>query len=76
MRQVECLLTLVIRMPCESVRATASATSADAAYDRLCADGVAFGSSPADQEWGMHHAWLRDPDGYRLSISSPNMGAG
>ncbi len=42
----------------------------DAAYDRLSALGVSFESPPADTEWGARHAWLSDPDGYRLSIYS------
>jgi catechol 2,3-dioxygenase-like lactoylglutathione lyase family enzyme len=28
-------------------------------------------TEPSDQEWGARHAWLHDPDGYRLSIWSP-----
>jgi catechol 2,3-dioxygenase-like lactoylglutathione lyase family enzyme len=48
----------------------------DATYRQLQAVGVGFESAPADQEWGMRHAWLRDPDGYRISISSPNQRAG
>jgi catechol 2,3-dioxygenase-like lactoylglutathione lyase family enzyme len=46
----------------------------DATYRRLQAAGVFFESAPADQEWGMRHAWLRDADGYRVSIYSPNTG--
>lgn len=46
----------------------------DSAHARLTAAGIAFAAAPADQEWGMRHAWLRDPDGYRLSICSPNTG--
>jgi catechol 2,3-dioxygenase-like lactoylglutathione lyase family enzyme len=42
----------------------------DAEYARLTAAGVPFEGSPADQEWGARHAWLRDPDGRRLSIFS------
>lgn len=44
----------------------------DAAYARLVAAGVPFDTSPEDQEWGARHAWLRDPDGYRLSLFSPS----
>lgn len=32
--------------------------------------GIAL-TEPSDQEWGARHAWLHDPDGYRLSIWSP-----
>lgn len=42
----------------------------DAAYRRLCDAGVRFETSPQDQPWGARHAWLHDPDGYRLSIYS------
>lgn len=43
----------------------------DAAYERLSAAGVTFDTRPEDQEWGARHAWLRDPDGYRLSLYTP-----
>ncbi len=43
----------------------------DAAYDRLRAAGITFDSRPEDQPWGARHVWLRDPDGYRLSLSGP-----
>jgi catechol 2,3-dioxygenase-like lactoylglutathione lyase family enzyme len=42
----------------------------DRAYAELSARGVRFDGPPEDQEWGARHAWLRDPDGYRLSIYS------
>ena len=42
----------------------------DAAYRRLTAAGVVFATEPEDQEWGARHAWLTDPDGYRLSLFS------
>lgn len=42
----------------------------DAAFERLGAAGVTFDAAPADQPWGARHAWLTDPDGYRLSIWS------
>jgi catechol 2,3-dioxygenase-like lactoylglutathione lyase family enzyme len=32
--------------------------------------GIAV-TEPSDQDWGARHAWLHDPDGYRLSIWSP-----
>ena len=48
----------------------------DARFEALRDAGVAFDAAPADQEWGMRHAWLRDPSGYRLSIYSPNTGSG
>jgi predicted enzyme related to lactoylglutathione lyase len=43
--------------------------------DATCRDleeaGYKVGTPPADQDWGMRHAWLLDPNGYRISISSP-----
>jgi catechol 2,3-dioxygenase-like lactoylglutathione lyase family enzyme len=42
----------------------------DAAYGALSAEGVRFAGPPADTPWGRRHAWLTDPDGYRLSIYS------
>jgi catechol 2,3-dioxygenase-like lactoylglutathione lyase family enzyme len=42
----------------------------DQTYREMSEDGVAFESPPADMPWGARHAWLRDPDGYRLSIYS------
>ena len=32
--------------------------------------GVAV-TEPSDQDWGARHAWLHDPDGYRVSVWSP-----
>jgi hypothetical protein len=29
-----------------------------------------FATAPQDMPWGMRHAWLEDPDGYRLSMYS------
>ena len=42
----------------------------DAAHRRLTEAGVVFATEPEDQDWGARHAWLTDPDGYRLSIFS------
>jgi catechol 2,3-dioxygenase-like lactoylglutathione lyase family enzyme len=42
----------------------------DRRYEQLLAKGVRFTGPPQDQEWGARHAWLFDPDGYRLSIYS------
>jgi catechol 2,3-dioxygenase-like lactoylglutathione lyase family enzyme len=42
----------------------------DRRYEELLAKGVRFTEPPEDQEWGARHAWLSDPDGYRLSIYS------
>ncbi|MFI5255280.1 MAG: VOC family protein [Candidatus Limnocylindrales bacterium] len=42
----------------------------DALASDLRAAGIAV-TEPSDQPWGARHAWLHDPDGYRLSIFSP-----
>ena len=42
----------------------------DATYARLRDQGVDFDGPPTDQPWGNRHCWLRDPDGYRLSLYS------
>ncbi len=42
----------------------------DALATTLRQAGVSV-TEPSDQEWGARHAWLHDPDGYRLSIWSP-----
>src|SRR5262249_30018983 len=35
---------------------------------RLAEQGVSFDQEPEDMAWGWRHAYLRDPDGHRLSI--------
>jgi uncharacterized glyoxalase superfamily protein PhnB len=42
----------------------------DAVYQKLAALGHHFEAPPADMPWGARHAWLKDPDGYPLSIYS------
>jgi catechol 2,3-dioxygenase-like lactoylglutathione lyase family enzyme len=42
----------------------------DALYEVLMGLGHRFEAEPADMPWGARHAWLTDPDGYRLSIYS------
>jgi catechol 2,3-dioxygenase-like lactoylglutathione lyase family enzyme len=42
----------------------------DAVAMRLRDLGIEIEESPADQPWGARHAWLRDPDGRRMSIYS------
>lgn len=42
----------------------------DAVYRRLRECGQEFDADPEDMPWGARHAWLTDPDGYRLSIYS------
>ena len=43
----------------------------DSRYRELVAAGVTFDGPPKDQPWSARHAWLSDPDGYRLSIFTP-----
>jgi YD repeat-containing protein len=42
----------------------------DASVRRIGEFGIAIEEGPADQPWGARHAWLRDPDGRRISIHS------
>jgi lactoylglutathione lyase len=46
----------------------------DAWYRRLVARGVPFTRGPEDMPWGARHAFLHDPDGYRLSLYTPAPG--
>jgi catechol 2,3-dioxygenase-like lactoylglutathione lyase family enzyme len=43
----------------------------DVWHRRLSAQRASFTQAPADMPWGARHAFLRDPDGYRLSIYTP-----
>jgi catechol 2,3-dioxygenase-like lactoylglutathione lyase family enzyme len=40
----------------------------DSVCRRLAERGVTFDRGPEDMGWGWRHAYLRDPDGHRLSI--------
>jgi catechol 2,3-dioxygenase-like lactoylglutathione lyase family enzyme len=42
----------------------------DATAARLRELGIDIIEGPADQPWGARHAWLRDPDGRRMSVYS------
>lgn len=42
----------------------------DAVAERLTSLGIEIEEGPADQPWQARHAWLRDPDGRRMSIYS------
>ncbi len=44
----------------------------DVAFAQLRAAGIEL-TAPTDQRSGGRHAWLHDPDGYRLSIYSPSV---
>ena len=45
--------------------------SVDAIADRIKARGWTLDSQPEDKPWGARMFRLRDPDGYKLSITSP-----
>ncbi len=42
----------------------------DATIERLKSFDIEIEEGPADQPWQARHAWLRDPDGRRMSIYS------
>jgi len=48
-----------------------TAQDVDAVARRIRAAGGTLDTEPADMPWGTRAFRLRDPDGYRLSISSP-----
>ncbi len=50
--------------------------SADEAYARLKAKGVALQSEPQDQYWGVRNFYFRDPDGYTIECAQPLVKAG
>lgn len=39
-----------------------------AEFERLRAQGVTVLSEPAQQPWGLHEAWITDPDGVRIAL--------
>jgi uncharacterized glyoxalase superfamily protein PhnB len=45
--------------------------SIDAIADRVRANGGQLDTEPADMPWGARVFRLRDPDGFKLSVSSP-----
>ncbi len=45
--------------------------SIDALAQGITARGAALETEPADMPWGVRMFRLRDPDGYKLAISSP-----
>ncbi len=55
---------------CAGIEIVIQVDDVDQRYEQMRAAGVEFESAPADQPWGARHAWLRDPDGCRLSIFS------
>jgi catechol 2,3-dioxygenase-like lactoylglutathione lyase family enzyme len=42
----------------------------DKFYKKLSATGVAFDQPPTDMPWGARHAFLTDPNGYRVGLYS------
>lgn len=48
-----------------------TAQSIDDIANRIKAHGGKLDTEPADMPWGVRMFRLRDPDGYKLSISSP-----
>lgn len=54
----------------EGPELTVRVDDVDACVDRLRALGVEIEEEPADQPWQARHAWLRDPDGRRMSVYS------
>jgi catechol 2,3-dioxygenase-like lactoylglutathione lyase family enzyme len=48
-----------------------TAQSIDAIADRVRANGGQLDTEPADMPWGARVFRLRDPDGFKLSVSSP-----
>ena len=59
-----------VRIGADGVELVIRVPNVDAAYARLTDAGVSFETPPIDTDWGVRHAWLRDPTGYRLSIYS------
>jgi catechol 2,3-dioxygenase-like lactoylglutathione lyase family enzyme len=58
------------RASAEGPEITVRVEDVDAVAERLQTFGVEIIEGPADQPWGARHAWLRDPDGRRMSIYS------
>lgn len=61
------------RVSAEGPEITVRVGDVEAFADRLRALGVEIEEDPSDQPWGARHAWLRDPDGRRMSIYSTDM---
>lgn len=52
----------------------ASAADVDAAAARIAAAGGTLVSEPADRPWGARMFVFRDPDGFKLGVSTPLAG--
>ncbi len=49
----------------------AGAADVDAAAARIAAAGGTLLSEPADREWGVRMFQFKDPDGFKLGVSTP-----
>ncbi len=58
------------RVSAEGPEITLRVDDVDAAVERLKSFDIEIEEAPADQPWQARHAWLRDPDGRRMSIYS------
>ena len=58
------------RVSPEGPEITLRVDDVDAVVVRLKSLGVEIEEEPSDQPWRARHAWLRDPDGRRMSIYS------
>lgn len=52
----------------------AGAADVDAAASRIASAGGELLSEPADQPWGVRMFQFRDPDGFKLGVSTPLAG--
>lgn len=52
----------------EGLRLYFEVEDVDALCTTLAARGVRFQQMPEDMPWGWRHAYLRDPDGHRISL--------
>lgn len=52
----------------EGLRLYFEVAELDAFCRALAARGVRFEQMPEDMSWGWRHAYLRDPDGHRISL--------
>ena len=52
----------------------ADAADVDAAADRITSAGGALLNEPADRPWGVRMFQFKDPDGFKLGVSTPLAG--
>ena len=58
------------RLSSEGPEITLRVDDLDATVERLKSFDIEIEEDPVDQPWQARHAWLRDPDGCRMSIYS------